>query len=670
MLDLRLSEFQIKNADKLIERIKKYPGSGDEVWLNSLYGYPPLEKHRNFSAEMSKAAENFRKNGIAVSLQISNTLGHSDLHASTNDMSGLVYKGSPAEKAVGEGGEKAEYCFCFYGENFRRYISETVKIYASAIKPACVWIDDDLRAVNHAPVRYACFCDSCIARFNNKYYTSFTRKELVNEINYGDVIWRERYIEQNREGVYGLAALITRSVTEVSPSSQMGYQYGRFINYMGIDYRFVLDAMHRESGKKVKTRPGGGFYWDKTPMEMLEKVMDTSLAMSVLPDYVSHSCPEIESLPDVFFGKSTEGNSKESTLYLAYGNNGLTYAALNSGYETEEYDERLLACFSKYRPYWDKLIKSGEKTEFGGVGVYESPNAYKRPLRKGEAPFSWVSIVGGQRLELMKIGVPISHEKKNAKVLVLYPDAVDCMTDDDIELLLQKNVLTDACALEKLIERGFGKNFGASVAPLPVTSAAERFTTHRVNGKYAGMRWKASMYVTGSAVMGYTITDGDGKTESLGEYFDVLNSEKKYGIANALVKTYDGRGEKLSTWSVFGYSLWQDIVSSAKRNQIIGAIDDICGRALPAVLLSPEQVTVVPRIDKDGKTVCVSLQSISIGKTENMELLVRNPRCENFVLTNEDIAERKLDFRKTADGFVVELPPLGAWDIFTVFCEE
>ena len=178
------------------------------------------------------------------------------------------------------------------------------------------------------------------------------------------------------------------------------------------------------------------------------------------------------------------------------------------------------------------------------------------------------------------------------------------------------------------------------------------------------------MFVTGSVVMGYTITDGDGKTESLGEYFDVLNSEKKYGIANALVKTYDGRGEKLSTWAVFGYSLWQDIVSSAKRNQIIGAIDDICGRTLPAVLLSPEQVTVVPRIDKDGKTVCVSLQSISIGKTENMELLVRNPRCENFVLTNEDIAERKLDFRKTADGFVVELPPLGAWDIFTVFCEE
>ena len=54
---------------------------------------------------MSEAAEKFRKNGIAVSLQISNTLGHSDFYASTNDMSGLVYKGSPAEKAVGDGGE-------------------------------------------------------------------------------------------------------------------------------------------------------------------------------------------------------------------------------------------------------------------------------------------------------------------------------------------------------------------------------------------------------------------------------------------------------------------------------------------------------------------------------------------------------------------------------------
>ena len=76
MLDLRLGEFYLEeqNLKKLVADIKNNPGSCDEVWLNSYYGFPPLEKHSAMAEKMKVAKAYFEDNGIDVSVQISNTL--------------------------------------------------------------------------------------------------------------------------------------------------------------------------------------------------------------------------------------------------------------------------------------------------------------------------------------------------------------------------------------------------------------------------------------------------------------------------------------------------------------------------------------------------------------------------------------------------------------------
>lgn len=66
---------------------------------------------------------------------------------------------------VGPNGTVADYCFCWNDKHFREYVLEEIREYAR-LKPYCVWMDDDLRANNHAPVNFGCFCDDCIARFN------------------------------------------------------------------------------------------------------------------------------------------------------------------------------------------------------------------------------------------------------------------------------------------------------------------------------------------------------------------------------------------------------------------------------------------------------------------------------------------------------------------------
>ena len=167
-------------VDKYIEQIIKHPGSCDNVWLPTLYGFPKLETHREFADFLKQMAEKFRKNNISVSLQLSNSIGHGK-YMSSRDCSGLVYEGSPVEKLVGHDGTVAEYCFCWRGEELKKYLLEEISYYAE-IKPECIWIDDDFRPGHHNPVDFGCFCDNCIADFNKKFDASFTRETLLEEI--------------------------------------------------------------------------------------------------------------------------------------------------------------------------------------------------------------------------------------------------------------------------------------------------------------------------------------------------------------------------------------------------------------------------------------------------------------------------------------------------------
>ena len=97
--------------DALVEQIQAHPGSCDEVWFATDYGFPPLEKHEKDAEALKAQAEKFRKIGVRVSLQLSNSIGHGQ-YMRVRDCTGLVYDGSPVEHMVDANGTEAGYCFC------------------------------------------------------------------------------------------------------------------------------------------------------------------------------------------------------------------------------------------------------------------------------------------------------------------------------------------------------------------------------------------------------------------------------------------------------------------------------------------------------------------------------------------------------------------------------
>jgi hypothetical protein len=663
MIILRLGEHH-KNeieANKLIDAIKRNPGCCDEVWFSSAYGYPKMETHQKNAADMRNAVNLFHRAGVKVSLQISNTLGHGAYIMNSYDCSGLLYEGSPVGHMTGSDGTRADCCFCWNDPVFNKYIIETVRIYAENVQAKDIWFDDDLRANNHAPVGYGCFCETCVAAFNKQNASNYSREEIVFKMNYGDINLREAYINYIREGMGRFTESLVQAAIEVSPDSRFGYQWGRFLNYTGTTYNHILDAMKSVSGKNPLTRPGGGFYNDKTPQEAINKALTIHNANSVLPNNIIEKYAEIENIPDVAFGKSIDGTCKESSLYLAYGCNGLTYATLMTAYEPIEWHEVMLKRFCVYRPYWERLIVYNGKSHVSGACIFESKYAHLRELSQNEPEFNWCTIHSWGGIVLSKIGLPVTCERDYSQLYVLQRDAVAHMTDDDIEFLLCKPVLTDAGAVKAIMERGFAARFGAKISEIDCSAAHEEFTDHSVNDNAQVREWERCFF-SDNLESGCLIKGGT----SIGDLVHNITGER-LGCTNALIDIYNASGQKSVDWAVFGYSLWGDIISFSKSRQIIYAADFVCGHTLPAIAESPEQLLVIPRIDNEGKTVCVSVQSITIGETGELAFIIRNPKGECFTFMSAKCAEFEIPYKKCGDNYVLHIPGLEPWEMGTIF---
>ena len=131
-----------KYVDGIISANKKYEGSFDEVWLTTSYGFPPLDVHKDYASKLEKVAQKFRDNGIKVSMQLANSIGHGSYIAHSCDCSALLEGEYKTQSLIGPGGEDGYVCFCWNSETFRSYLYQEIEAYCSKVKPDILWIDE------------------------------------------------------------------------------------------------------------------------------------------------------------------------------------------------------------------------------------------------------------------------------------------------------------------------------------------------------------------------------------------------------------------------------------------------------------------------------------------------------------------------------------------------
>lgn len=650
-------DFNPKQAKYLFRALEEHPGCFTDVWLNTAYGYPKNEVHFRTADYYKELAEQFRAKGIVVSLQLSNTIGHGTYMAS-RDCSGLVYPDSPVRKLVGHDGSVCDYGFCWNDRYFRDYITTHVRDYVSKVRPSEFWIDDDFRATNHAPVNFGCFCDSCLAAWNSLNSTSFTREELVYEFLHAELSIRDKYIEFIRHNMADFMADICRAVHESCAETVICLQNGENGVYTGPDLAHLFDVMLENTGHVPMFRAGAGAYYDHDPNAFIDKFVTLDFQHSKLPAYVEEKCPEIENTPNTVLGKTMTGTALETSLYLAGGATGITYAMLGSACEDYSFYEKGFSLFAQQRPYWEKLSSVSKRSVHGGITYAHTKKAHLRELSPEENMYSFASEFYDGVSSMHRWGLTFGYEHRENGVSILHPWDAQYMSAEEISDLMGKNVITDGESVEILLNRGFDIGVRLrQLSELESLSLSEIFTDHSVN-RVGAESFSCSIFSPRQSKY-YAITDIPQNSEPLG-YYNGAASE----YTDVIIPVRGG-----ARWAVIGYALWKYIVPSYQRDRIINILDYIAPNALASRLISPVQSFVLSRVDKTtGKTLAVSLLNCTIEPQSQIKVLIRNPETKTFTFASQYDGETPLLFEETVDGFVVTIPKLSPWSLGTVFC--
>ena len=634
---------------ELLQLLKNNRPACDEVWLTTEMGFPPREVHSVDAVKMGEAAEKFRQLGIIASLQISNTIGHGDY------LRHLDFCGMKWRKMVGPDGTVAAYSSCPRDPKFLRYIYDTTKEY-SRWKPDTVWVDDDLRMANHKPVDNGCFCDSCLEEFSQLTGRKWTRTELAEKINDPeDWTWRRRWAVFGSSSLDKVMEAVVKATLSVSPDSRFGLQHASWdwAAYGGKYYQTLADVVMKLTGKKLKYRPGAGYYNDSNPMQMIGKGMIVNLCTMLTRGLSDDIRPEIESFPHTALNKTAHGLAIETSLYLAQGSDAMTYAIMVVPNERPGYFHETLQTLGKWRLFWLRYLEHNTDTKPAGLGLCFTPDHALRPLTDKDKKFAWSRLLQLSAYGLTAFGLPISYYKEQPGML-LHPDMARSLAEKELAVLFAGGVLTDGTSIEILNERGLNHLTGVKTEPAPIVNGAEKLTDHPMNGSYAGRQW--IQYLISGLTGMHTLFCHNPDTGIIGNY--ITNDGSENGIASLITTTPQG-----GRLAVFGYNLWESTVNTARHHQILAAADWVCGEKLPVVPETTARINVIPRTDSEGKLVSVFILNNSIDNTPELTVRLRNPRGNKAVWVRPDKADVTLNAERCEGELLVGIPPVEAWNV-------
>ena len=320
---------------KTYQMIAENLGCCDEVWFSTGIGVPPLEWHAENAARIARGAEELRKLGIASSIQIQATIGHSDELSATERTDGKAWSGW-----VGRDGTKCLYCNCPRQPAFLDYIRKMTEYYA-AFQPLSVWIDDDLRITNHSPAApsnkakdgwIGCWCDTCIAAFNTETGGNWTRESLDKAMTMESDLFKQWKAFSERS-VVAIAQLIADVFQRVSPDTMLALQHGQWMND---GFTAMLKTLHEASGRPVGSRPGGGQYYDVNPNDQIYKSLMSCRFRKDMgdPEWISVWTPEIETFPRNYGSRSAQSVIVEAFSAFMYGMNAASLFVSSSLWPT------------------------------------------------------------------------------------------------------------------------------------------------------------------------------------------------------------------------------------------------------------------------------------------------------------------------------------------------
>ena len=635
---IRLRKPQTDSAEvwkRTLAQFAKHRGAVDEVWFSTGICFPKMDEHRANAMRLAAAAENLRKLGVLPSLQVQSTIGHGDAFTRYADNSGITWQTYAAAD-----GAVADSLNCPRAPGFLAYLREMVSLYAAAIKPYSVWIDDDIRIIDHhagdrqSNSGWGCHCDFCIGEFSRREGRAWTRPELVEAMK-TDAALEARWRAFAFEGEANLARTIAEAVHASSPATRMCQQQpGRCFP----EHRMLYEAHHEATGLPVGMRPGAGAYCDHDARAQIDKAYFLALQIDTIGPlpFIDRICPEIETCPRTFACRTGRGVLLEALEALSQGMNSISALAMDAGYETPEwYGGAVLAPLAGNAAMLKRYVEKNDGALRCGYGVSGMP---EKALQTSSLPL--MPLVDGAASSLARL-----MTGKAAKAAVN-------KGSEAVKALFAEDLVLDGAAADVLFRAGYGAEIGLAGC-LPFTGGLrERFTDDALNAGFLARETP----VSGAS---FFLEPASG-ARVLGEYFSDTNADFSPRPATVAFETALGRHRV-----VFGYDAFNALATaSGDRIVQMHRLADWASHVKSPVLLeTPTRSFVQPRVRRDGALASVVFVNATIDATTPVRLRLRGVSASATESVWSALDARDVAIRIAMDGSdaIVELPPVPAW---------
>jgi len=656
-----------ENLERTVRFFKRHKEAVDELafFTEHVHGYMPIEKFAEHIGYIERAMNIFRREGFRVGINVLNTMGHLD---EAPERSVHV----PWQKMVGMDGEVARLSSCPADKAF---LADVAKRYALAAgtNPHFIWVDDDIRMRNHPPVEYGCFCEACIADFSKSVGKKFTRTSLRSALR--KETWptrhrlREAWVKRNLKMLGNLMRVIERACHRVDPGIELGLMTASALCLMhcydGARHGRLLFELSGGGKVPVRLRPGGRFYLDDRPVQMVEKallVADQVADVTESPagELLSTIQYELENFPYHKLGKSVRTVLLENTLGLAAGCTGIACNILSDKIEDSS---RLLAAIGKKRAFWEMLARETDGMPLVGL----NPAVSRKAAYIGRAGDDWPNL-GQFQLEqsyrmLSEVGLPLTMSPGSACAVVVRGVMITNYTRKEIIEILKGGVILDGEALEAFEKMGLAHLAGVRAEKIPEGGVQERLTEHPLNGKFAGYFRDARMGFFGGQA--YNLVPLDEKVEIISHNETQYNEHLGIG-ATAFTNKLGGRAV------VYGYEMWINTHNEMKYSQIREIADWISRGKMPIRI--DECVRVVPfvRAARNRRRIVAVLLNASLDPTGPITVRLRTKARKFMELTPSGKMKKipRTKVERLQNEVRIRFPSLQSWSLAVIIGKE
>jgi hypothetical protein len=403
----------------------------------------------------------YRKALIQAGVDISLNPWHSVLHC---DRGRRLKPGQRWQRMVGPEGDEAEAVVCPLDPDWQAYFLESLHMYAQE-DFRVVWIDDDIRYHNHAPLHWGgCFCPLHVEAFNKRAGVNATREEIVTAcLQPGPPhpwrgIWMDMWQETLLAFLSQCREILATGGVEMGLMSSGMEQHGA----EGRRWEDWWDVFAR--GEPPVHRPHFWAYSDTTGPNLIYGIASLDQNRSIQPPIIE-SGPEIECFPYGRWNKSFRQTFAQMALAHILGSTNLNISLYDFMGNRPDDEPQRAAFLRSVRPVMDWLADAFPMS-LRSVGVGAPWTQDMGRLIHTEKGESWRELQcpsRGWAWWLGAAGVAFSARVQPLVNALAGPMAW-AFDDATLERWLTSGLLLDGEAAAILVERGFGRLIGMQSA--------------------------------------------------------------------------------------------------------------------------------------------------------------------------------------------------------------